>query len=217
VAGGVGTRMNAGIPKQFLILAGKPLLIYSIQAFANACPGITIVLALPPDQFSAWDTLCKQFAFTVPHKVSAGGITRFHSVQQALSELPDDGLVAIHDGVRPLVSETLIRNAFITAENLDNCVPVLPVNESLRMVTGNLSVPVDRSSFRVVQTPQVFFLAPIKKAYEQSYQERFTDDATVAESTGETIHMIPGDPVNLKITHPYDLAVAEYLIEKSDP
>ena len=217
MAGGVGTRMNAGIPKQFLLLAGKPLLLYSIQAFTNACPGITIILALPPDQFSAWDTLCKQNAFTVPHKLSAGGVTRFHSVQQALSELPGEGLVAIHDGVRPLVSETLIRSAFMTAESLGNCIPVLPVNESLRRIMEDCSVPVDRSSFRAVQTPQVFFLATIKKAYEQSYQEMFTDDATVAESIGETIHMIPGDPVNLKITHPYDLAVAEYLIEKSDP
>ncbi len=211
VAGGLGIRMNAVIPKQFLILAGKPLLMHSMQAFSHTYPGINLVLALPSDQFSSWNTLCKAYDFDLPHLLVSGGNTRFHSVQQALTAIPGEGLVAIHDGVRPLVSESLIRSAFQTAEGLGNCIPVLPLTESLRMLTGALSQPVDRTAYRVVQTPQVFHAAVIKQAYNQPYQKHFTDDAMVAESMGETIHLIPGDPVNLKITHPYDLAVAEYL------
>lgn len=207
--------MNAGIPKQFLILAGKPLLMHCMGAFSNAYPGITLVLALPHDQFPAWNDLCKEFSFDVPHLISPGGVTRFHSVQQALTNLSAEGLIAIHDGVRPLVSETLIRSAFQTAEGLGNCIPVLPLTESLRRVDGDHSEPVDRSAFRMVQTPQVFLASTIKKAYEQPYEDCFTDDATVVESIGETIHLIHGDPVNLKITHPYDLTVAEYLFTKS--
>ncbi len=217
MAGGIGSRMNAGVPKQFLILAGKPILMHSMDAFSNACPGITLVLALPHDQFPTWNDLCKKFSFDVPHLVSAGGATRFHSVQQALANLPCEGLIAIHDGVRPLVSETLIRSAFQTAEGLGNCIPVLPLTESLRRVDGDHSEPVDRTAFRLVQTPQVFLASTIKKAYGQPYQDCFTDDATVAESIGETIHLIHGDPVNLKITHPYDLALAEFLLSKSHP
>lgn len=211
VAGGIGIRMHAGIPKQFLILAGKPLLMHSMLTFSRTYPGINLVLALPSDQFSSWDSLCKEYNFHLPHLLVSGGNTRFHSVKQALAAIPDEGLVAIHDGVRPLVSEVLIRNAFQTAEDLGNCIPVLPLTESLRMMIGPLNQPVDRTAYRVVQTPQVFHAAVIKKAYDQPFQKHFTDDAMVAENMGETIHLIPGDPVNLKITHPYDLAVAEYL------
>ncbi|MEI7500593.1 MAG: 2-C-methyl-D-erythritol 4-phosphate cytidylyltransferase [Bacteroidota bacterium] len=217
VAGGVGTRMNAGIPKQFLILAGKPLLMHSMLAFNRAFPGITFVVGLPSDQFSPWNDLCSQYSFELPHLLVAGGKTRFHSVKQALSGLPGVGLVAIHDGVRPLVSEKLIHDAFKSAEGLGNCIPVLPLNESLRFLSGETSRQVDRTAYRLVQTPQVFYSANIKKAYEQPFQESFTDDATVAESFGETIHLIQGDPSNIKITHPYDLTIAEYLFKKSFP
>jgi 2-C-methyl-D-erythritol 4-phosphate cytidylyltransferase len=215
VAGGTGTRMNAGIPKQFLILAGKPLIMHSMHAFGKAYPGITLVLALPQNQVETWKSLCKQYAFDIPHLIVSGGETRFHSVFQALSGLPAEGLVAIHDGARPLVSETLIRRAFQTAAVMGNCIPVLPLSESIRMISGESSQPVDRTLFRTVQTPQVFRAATIKTAYEQPFREGFTDDATVAESMGETIYLIDGDPVNIKITHPADLAMAECLFEKS--
>ena len=215
MAGGIGTRMNAGIPKQFLLLGGQPMLMHSIKTFSIAYPGITLVVALPPDQFPAWETLCRKYHFDVSHTLSAGGSTRFHSVRQALSVIPGEGLVAIHDGVRPLVSMTLIRHAFQTAAKLGNGIPVIPLSESIRILKGETSLPVDRSVYRVVQTPQVFQTDMIKKAYEQPWEERFTDDATVAESIGETIHLIQGDPVNLKITHPSDLTVAESLFEKS--
>ena len=205
--------MNSGIPKQFLLLGGKPLLMHSIQAFHFADPDTSIVLALPPDQFSTWQTLCDLHAFKLPHQIVAGGQTRFHSVQNALELIDGDGLVAIHDGARPLVSESLIRQAFLMAGQLGNCIPVIPLNESVRLLAGGTNKAVERTNYRIVQTPQVFHAALIKKAYRQEYRESFTDDAMVAESTGETIHLVEGDPVNIKITHPYDLAAAETLLE----
>ncbi|MCX6304599.1 MAG: 2-C-methyl-D-erythritol 4-phosphate cytidylyltransferase [Bacteroidetes bacterium] len=216
VAGGTGTRMKTGTPKQFLLLGGKPMLTYSIEAFHRACPGISIVLALPPGEFTNWQELCQRHAFILPHQLVAGGETRFHSVQNALSIIDDDSLVAIHDGARPLVSESLIREAFMTAEQLGNCIPVIPVNESVRLLTGgddrSSNRTIHRADLKIVQTPQVFHAAIIKKAYEQGFREMFTDDAMVAESIGETIHLIDGDPANLKITHPYDLVAAEALL-----
>ncbi len=210
--------MNAEIPKQFLLLHGKPMLIYSIEAFYNASPGISIILALPAGQCGFWQKLCKDHGFLLPHQIVDGGETRFHSVQHALAVIDNDGLVAIHDGARPLVSESLIRMAFLTASQLGNCIPVIPFTESVRVVSriptlkrGD-SRPVLRASLRIVQTPQVFRAATIKKAYEQEFREEFTDDATVAEHFGETIHLIDGDPVNFKITHPYDLAAAEIML-----
>jgi 2-C-methyl-D-erythritol 4-phosphate cytidylyltransferase len=212
VAGGTGTRMNAGIPKQFLLLAGKPLLMHSIGAFSLAFPDISMVLVLPPGQFTSWQKLCDQYSFKQPHQLVVGGETRFHSVKNALSVIDGDGLVAIHDGARPLVSESLIRSAFLTAGQMGNAIPVINLNESVRILSGDTNLAVNREVYRVVQTPQVFHAATIKNAYEQEFRECFTDDATVAESMGEIIHLIDGDPVNIKITHPYDLAAAEVLL-----
>ena len=135
MAGGAGSRMNAEIPKQFLLLHGKPMLIYSIEAFYNASPGISIILALPAGQCSFWQKLCKDHGFLLPHQIVDGGETRFHSVQHALAVIDNDGLVAIHDGARPLVSESLIRMAFLTASQLGNCIPVIPFTESVRVVS----------------------------------------------------------------------------------
>ena len=221
MAGGVGTRMNAGIPKQFLLLNGKPLLMYSLEAFYHAFPEISMVLALPAEHFHSWQKLCDQYFFMIPHQVVAGGETRFLSVKNALSTLDGDGLVAIHDGARPLISESLIRTAFLTAGQSGNCIPVIPATESLRILSGDIhhiasccSVRLPREDVRIVQTPQVFYLATLKKAYDQEFRDSFTDDATVAESIGETIHLIDGDPANIKITHPYDLTAAESILRK---
>ncbi len=212
MAGGSGSRMDAGIPKQFLLLGGIPLLMHSMNSFHLAYPDISLTIALPAGQFSRWSQLCAEHNFVLTHQVVEGGKTRFHSVKNALSCLDGDGLVAVHDGARPLITASLIRNAFLTAEQLGNCIPVIPLNESLRRVSGNtdrlVSHAVDRLEYRVVQTPQVFHAATLQKAYEQEYRDSFTDDAMVAESFGETIHLIEGDPVNLKITHPSDLAAA---------
>ena len=205
--------MNNAVPKQFLLLAGKPMVMHSMTAFMNAIPGISLVLVLPRDQFAKWQGLCMEHHFTAPHQLVAGGETRFRSVQNALPAIPDEGLVAVHDGARPLVSETLIRRAFQTAELLGNCIPVIPVNESIRKLSGESNMPVDRGNLRVVQTPQVFQCEILKKAYEQDYKPQFTDDAMVLESLGESIHLIEGDLFNIKITHPHDLAIAELLFE----
>ncbi|MFZ4523222.1 MAG: 2-C-methyl-D-erythritol 4-phosphate cytidylyltransferase [Bacteroidales bacterium] len=213
VAGGSGTRMNAGMPKQFLLLNGKPLLMYSIEAFNVAFPGISVILVLPATELLPWKQLCDEYAFNLPCTLVAGGETRFHSVQNALAVMDDGGLVAIHDGARPLVSPSLIRNTFLTAGQLGNAVPVIEFSDSVRKVSGKGSQPVDRSILRLVQTPQVFNISILKKAYHQEYRTTFTDDASVMESAGETIHLTEGDPVNLKITHPYDLAAAEIMLK----
>jgi 2-C-methyl-D-erythritol 4-phosphate cytidylyltransferase len=212
VAGGTGTRMNSGIPKQFLPLAGKPMLMYSIEAFFQTYHDIFVVLVLPTDHFTTWQKLCEQHHFTLAHQLVAGGETRFHSVQNALSAIDGDGLVAIHDGARPLVSGSLIRESFLAAGQFGNSIPVIPLNESVRILSGSTSLAVNREVYRLVQTPQVFHAAIIKKAYGQDYLECFTDDAMVAESMGEIIHLIDGDPANIKITRPGDLDVAEVLL-----
>jgi 2-C-methyl-D-erythritol 4-phosphate cytidylyltransferase len=216
VAGGLGTRMNSGIPKQFLLLGEKPMLMYSMEAFTKAYPAITVILALPAGHYVAWQRLCDEYAFMHPHHLVAGGQTRFHSVQNALQAIDGDGLVAIHDGARPLVSVSLIQATFLAAEEWGNCIPVTPVRESLRLISGNANQSVNRQDYRAVQTPQVFHAATIKKAYGQEFREDFTDDAMVAESIGETIHMIDGDATNLKVTHPCDLAAAEALLSAQE-
>ena len=212
VAGGAGNRMDSAVPKQFLLLSGRPMLMHSMVSFDHAFPGIPIVVALPFSHFDMWHSLCEEHAFELPHQLVAGGETRFQSVKNALSCIGSEGLVAIHDGARPLVSETLIRTLFLAASLSGNSIPAIPLNESLRVTEGDASRAVNRSLHRVVQTPQVFHAAVIKKAYEQVYRESFTDDATVAESIGETIHLTDGDPVNMKVTHRYDLAAAEALL-----
>jgi len=212
VAGGTGSRMNAGIPKQFLLLAGKPLLMRSMEAFYRAVPEVKLILVLPKDQFETWQNLCRQYDFNYKHVVVSGGETRFHSVKNGLATIDSEGVVAVHDGARPMITELLIQTAFLTAEALGNCIPVVPVTETVRVYNPGLKPGViKRDDIRIVQTPQVFLTERLKKAYQQAYNPGFTDDATVAEGIGECIHLIDGDPVNIKITHPYDLAAAEVL------
>jgi len=213
VAGGTGTRMNTAVPKQFLPVAGKPMVMHSLQAFMDAVPGISLVLALPRNHFDTWRKLCREYAFTAPHELTPGGETRFHSVRNALA-ITGDGLVAVHDGARPLLSGALILRTFMEAERFGNCIPVIPVNESVRKIKGGLNRPVERDTLRIVQTPQVFDSVLLRKAYQQDWQENFTDDATVVESMGGTIHLTEGDPANIKITYRQDVAIAELLFEK---
>ena len=190
------------------------MVMHSMLAFLDAFPEISLILALPRDQFNFWQYLCTEHAFHLPHQLAAGGNSRFHSVQNALSVMPGEGLVAVHDGARPLISGALIQKAFQTAEIMGNCIPVIPVNESIRNIGGESSIPVDRNTLRMVQTPQVFYSVTLRKAYKQEFQERFTDDAMVMENMGETIHLIDGDLSNIKITHQNDIALAEILFEK---
>lgn len=211
VAGGSGIRMKSSIPKQFLLLSGRPLLMHCLIAFYAASAEIEVVIVLPETFFGEWEKLCKIYGVNSKFKVAPGGETRFHSVKNALPFIADEGFVAVHDGVRPLVSPELIKYCYDSAALMGNAVPVVPVNESLRWVEGHETRPEDRKQIRIVQTPQVFGAINLKKAYEQVYDIAFTDDATVIERTGEKIHLIPGDPDNIKITHPEDLRIAECL------
>ena len=212
VAGGTGTRMGSEVPKQFLLLESLPVLMHCINAFHEAVPEASITIALPAKEFDRWSTLLKAFAFDIDHTVVAGGETRFHSVRNALSVLPSEGLVAIHDGARPLVSPALIQRCFAGAQTSGNAVPAIPVSESMRETDGTTNRPADRAAYRLIQTPQVFRLDEIKKAYRQEYADAFTDDATVLESAGHRIRLVEGEPRNIKITGPEDMAVAQALI-----
>lgn len=218
VAGGSGVRMGASAPKQFLELDGIPILERTISRFVEAVPGITIVTVLPADYTDTWKRLCTSRSFDCPQIIAEGGLTRFHSVRSALSKIPGGATVAIHDGVRPLVSETLIREMFARMEDGRRAlVPVLPVTDSLKTLhrspDGALFAPEgvpdpDRSNIYAVQTPQLFASSDIKAAYTQAYDTCFTDDASVARRYGIPLTYIAGERTNIKITTPDDLPIA---------
>jgi 2-C-methyl-D-erythritol 4-phosphate cytidylyltransferase len=212
VAGGSGTRMNGPVPKQFMLLAGKPVLMHTLERFATYDPTIEIILVLPSAQFNYWKELCNQYDFQIPHRLVAGGDVRFESVKNGLAQIIGDGLVAIHDGVRPLVSHETIERCCNVAAKKGNAIPVLPVVESIRMVEENINSQVDREKFVAIQTPQVFRVSEIKQAYKQGFDTIFTDDATVLERLGTQINLVEGNRENIKITHSIDLIVADALL-----
>ena len=208
VAGGKGLRMGGDVPKQFLPIGGKPILMHTIEAFRKAIDGIVIVLVLPADQHDYWQKLCRDYDFCSPKMIAKGGETRFHSVKAGLSLLPDDedAVVGIHDGVRPFVSKETIRRCYEAAAEGKAVVPVVSVVETIRQILPNgKSITRPRDEYRLVQTPQTFPLNMLKKAYEQPYSEAFTDDASVVEAMGEEILMVEGNRENIKITTPSDL------------
>jgi 2-C-methyl-D-erythritol 4-phosphate cytidylyltransferase len=206
-AGGSGKRMGNQVPKQFLALRGKPIIMLTLQKFQFFDPSIEMIIVLPESHIPTWEGLCQKHLFTRPHKVVAGGAERFHSVKNGLAEATGD-IIGIHDAVRPFVSLDVIRNCFETAERCGSAVPVVPVTETLRRMEGEHSMHVDRSDYRVVQTPQCFETAIIRRAYEQEYTDLFTDDASVVEASGSRIYLVEGNRENMKITTPDDLAVA---------
>lgn len=214
MAGGLGTRMNAGLPKQFLVLGDYPVLMHTIHAFYQADPSIQILLALPASSLNTWQELVNMYRFRIPHQVIEGGQTRFHSVKNALGTIDVNGLIAIHDGVRPLITTDLILRSFHQAAKKGNAIPAIPVQESIRKIRSTKSYPQNRDQFRIIQTPQVFRITDIKLAYQLPYRKNFTDDSTVAESAGFPIHLFEGDPENIKITRPTDLIIAEALLSK---
>ncbi len=213
VAGGSGSRMNADVPKQFLLLNEKPVLMHTIERFHEFDNAMEIIVVLPETQFSLWENLCHEYKFSIRHQLVAGGSVRFESVKNGLSKIQGDGIVAIHDGVRPLVSFETIGRCFEVAQLKGNAIPVMPVIESLRMIDGENSKAVDRSSFVTIQTPQVFSVSEIKTAYNQPFSEVFTDDASVLEAAGSAINLVEGNIENIKITHPADLIFAGMLIK----
>jgi 2-C-methyl-D-erythritol 4-phosphate cytidylyltransferase len=212
VAGGKGTRFGGPTPKQFLSLKGKPVLLHTVDAFYRYSPSIRIIIVLPEEEIPTWKSLAEKHDAVPPHKVIAGGETRFHSVKNGLSIIPDNGLVAIHDGVRPLVKREVIAESFKLASVHGTAVASVPLKESLRLVNDAGSRTVDRSAYRLIQTPQTFRTDVIKRAYAVATDSSFTDDASVAEHAGHRIQLFAGSFDNLKITTPEDLIIAEALL-----
>lgn len=213
VAGGSGKRMGAEIPKQFLELAGRPVLMHTIERFKAFNDSIEIITVLPENQLRFWTDIQKKHSFTVLHTLVKGGSNRFLSVRNGLKFVNAPGLVAIHDGVRPFVSIDTIKRCFEAAEKLGNAIPTISPNESLRIINDQGSIPVNRFHVKQIQTPQVFNAALIKNAYLQGYSPEFTDDATVLEKTGEKINLIEGNRENIKITTPEDLLISAALLK----
>ena len=212
VAGGSGKRMGADTPKQFLLLAGRPVLMHTIEKFKEFNEAIEIITVLPENQLRYWNELQKKHSFEIPHTLVKGGAKRFISVRNGLEFVRGPGLVAIHDGVRPLVSHETIKRCFETAEKYGNAIPVITPADSLRLETDKGNTPVNRLNVKQVQTPQVFDIDLIKNAYKQVFDPSFTDDATVLEKTGEKIHMVDGNRENIKITNPEDLIIVQTLL-----
>ena len=214
VAGGSGTRMNNAVPKQFILLQGKPILMHTIEKFSSSIPDIHIIVVLNSQLNDEWRLLCKQHHFNIPHTLIGGGETRFHSVKNGLYTVPENSVVGVHDAARPLVNTDTIINAFKTAEEKGNATPVISLNESIRQVDGETNKAVDRNKYMIIQTPQCFHSSILKKAFEQEYKTSFTDDASVAETIGVKINLIEGNRENIKITASQDLIIAEVLIGK---
>ena len=205
--------MNSDIPKQFMLLAGKPVLMHSIERFLDFDPSINIIVVLPAKETAEWQSLCEKHAFGIKHMVVTGGNTRFHSVRNGLETITEKGMIGVHDGVRPIISNDLIKRCYSEAGEKGNAVPYIHVRESLRRIDGLKNEAVKRDSFVIIQTPQCFSSDLLKKAFLAEYQTTFTDDATVIEASGETIHLIEGEPSNIKITFPGDLIFAEALLK----
>lgn len=206
--------MGSDIPKQFLPIGGKPVLMRTLERFREYAEDLQIILVLPKAQQDYWHELCQKYDFKIKYWLANGGETRFHSVQNGLAKIPDDaeGVVGVHDGVRPFPSIDVIRNCYETARTAKAVIPVIPVVETVRHLQGNSSETVPRNDYRLVQTPQTFDIQLLKAANKQPYNDGFTDDASVVEAFGFNITLVEGNRENIKITTPYDLKIAEVLI-----
>jgi 4-diphosphocytidyl-2-methyl-D-erithritol synthase len=213
LGGGKGVRMGGSIPKQFLILSGKPLLMYTLEAFFRADPEIDLILVLPESQQDFWKDLCKQYRFEIKHRIVNGGKTRYESVKNGLALLSEQGLVAVHDGVRPFIGVDLIERCYTAAAQFGAVVPVTELTESIRRLEDETSFSERRETFRLVQTPQTFRLDVLKQAYQYPYNDSFTDDASVVDAAGFKIELVNGCRENIKITTPLDLSLAEQIIK----
>jgi 2-C-methyl-D-erythritol 4-phosphate cytidylyltransferase len=207
-AGGTGKRMSNALPKQFIDINGKPIIIYTIEAFLQALPDCRIILALHPDWINYWNTLKEIWLKATDICISEGGAERFHSVQQALTKVQPNSIVLIHDAARPMVSKELILRVVQACETKAAVVPVIPIVESMRRIIADENVVVNRNEYVLIQTPQCFKSELLQSAYSQEYKPEFTDDASVVESTGTKIHLIAGERKNIKITTSEDLQIA---------
>ena len=219
VAGGKGLRMGGDIPKQFLPVGGKPILMRTIDRFLQYDEKMQVVLVLPESQQDYWRTLCDEYHFSQPYTLANGGETRFHSVKNGLVKVaPDALLIGVHDGVRPFVSLDTIRATYDEASRSEAVVPVIEVVETVRHLVDGKSITVPRSDYRLVQTPQVFSASLLRQAYEQPYTDFFTDDASVVERLGHPVTLVPGNRENIKITTPFDLTIAaSWCLEENTP
>ncbi|MEO3406281.1 2-C-methyl-D-erythritol 4-phosphate cytidylyltransferase [Mucilaginibacter sp. CAU 1740] len=215
VAGGSGSRMKSAVPKQFLLLNGKPVLMHTIEAFNNTDAKPKVILVLPSDYHQYWQQLVNEHEFTIPHQLVTGGETRFHSVKNGLDLITDnEALVAVQDAVRPLTSSSVIDEAYKCAHEHETAVVAVKSRDSIRQVKDGKSVSLIRDEIYLVQTPQTFKASLLRKAYEQPFDTKFTDDASVVEQYGAEIKLTEGDHSNIKITFPEDIAVAELLLSK---
>lgn len=213
VAGGKGLRMGGEIPKQFIPVKGKPVLMRTLEAFYAYDNQIELIVVLPVAQQDYWKQLCVQYGFTLPHHIADGGETRFHSVRNGLRLVDGEGLVGVHDGVRPFVSQEVIASCYDMAVLKHAVIPVIDVVETVRhIVSAEDSETVPRDCYKLVQTPQVFTTEVLKRAYAQEYIPAFTDDASVVEALGLPVYLVAGNRENIKLTTPFDLKVAEVLI-----
>lgn len=217
VAGGKGLRMGGDVPKQFQTIGDRPILMVTLERLHSIDPSMQLILVLPAEQLEFWKELCRQYDFAVPLLLTNGGATRFHSVQNGLAQVDDidEALVGVHDGVRPFVSQKVVDDCFREAWIHGAAIPMTDVHDSLRHIVGadGVTEVVPRDRYRLVQTPQVFKLSVLRKAYEQRFVESFTDDASVVEASGMSVVAVEGNRENIKLTTPFDMMVATTLME----
>lgn len=215
VAGGSGSRMGSDTPKQFLPIGNAPILMHTIKRFFTSNEQVNIILVLPEEQIERWHQLCEKYSFSIPHLIVAGGMNRFQSVRNGLNSIGDtEGLVAIHDGVRPFISKRIIEESYSTAQKKGNAIATVDLKDSIRLIDGKENKAVDRTTYKSVQTPQTFQIQQIRNAFHKATNTNFTDDASVAEAAGYAVELIEGSYDNIKITTPEDLAMAEVIMKK---
>jgi 2-C-methyl-D-erythritol 4-phosphate cytidylyltransferase len=213
VAGGSGTRMNSEIPKQFIEVYARPILMHTLERFHF--DGIQIILVLNVDFHDYWARLCKKYNFNIPHLLVKGGDTRYQSVKNGLAQIHENALVAVHDAVRPFIKQSLISNAFEEASIHGTAVLAIPLKDSIRKKIGEFNIALNREDYVLIQTPQIFKSDILKKAYQEPFRNEFTDDASVVEFMSHKIHLVEGDPFNIKVTYPNDLKIIEALMKIS--
>lgn len=212
-AGGLGKRMGGDIPKQFMILQNKPILMHTLEVCAQFDSRAQLIVALPENQISFWKELCQKHKCSIEHTIVAGGTERFDSIKNALKIATGD-FIAVHDGVRPIISQKLLQDLWKEVKQHQAVIPVIALKDSIRLINGEQSASVPRTNYCAVQTPQLFVGDILRKAYEQTYKNHFTDDASVVESIGVKIRLIQGEDSNIKITNPTDLLLAEILLKQ---
>lgn len=213
VAGGKGLRMGSEIPKQFLLFKGKPVLIRTMESFYSFDSSAEIIVVLPQSQIEYWRELCEKYGNTIPHKIVEGGKERFNSVQNGINSIKENGIVAVHDGVRPIVSKQMLERGFTMAEQYGCAVPFVDSVDSLRVIDGDTTEVLNRSIVKRIQTPQIFDVKKLQKVMNAEYRPEFTDEATVWELSGSKLYFYEGDFRNIKITTPEDLRIAEMFLE----